>query len=104
DLAIVLRAGSLPAPVKIMENRTVGPSLGHDSIEQGKVSIMIGIVLVIIAMLLYYKFSGVIANVVLVLNVFFIMAMLSLFGATLTLPGIAGIVLTVGMAVDANVL
>ncbi len=104
DLAIVLRAGSLPAPVKIMENRTVGPSLGHDSIEQGKMSIMIGILLVIVAMLLYYKMSGFIANVVLVLNVVFIMAMLSLFGATLTLPGIAGIVLTVGMAVDANVL
>ncbi len=104
DLAIVLRAGSLPAPVRIMENRTVGPSLGQDSIDQGKMSILIGMVLVVLAMLLYYKASGLVANIVLVLNLLFIMAMLSLFGATLTLPGIAGIVLTVGMAVDANVL
>jgi len=104
DLAIVLRAGSLPAPVNILENRTVGPSLGQDSINQGIMSILIGGLLVVLAMLIYYKVSGLVANVVLVLNVIFIMAMLSIFGATLTLPGIAGIVLTIGMAVDANVL
>ena len=104
DLAIVLRAGSLPAPVKIMENRTVGPSLGQDSINQGIMSILIGSVLVILAMFLYYRLSGLVANLVLILNIVFIMAMLSIFGATLTLPGLAGIVLTVGMAVDANVL
>ena len=104
DLAIVLRAGSLPAPVNIMENRTVGPSLGQDSINQGIMSILIGSFLVILAMLAYYKFSGLVANFVLILNIVFIMAILSIFGATLTLPGLAGIVLTVGMAVDANVL
>ncbi len=104
DLAIVLRAGSLPAPVKILENRTVGPSLGRDSINQGIVSILVGGLLVILAMAVYYNLSGLIANTVLILNVFFIMAVLSLFKATLTLPGIAGIVLTIGMAVDANVL
>ncbi len=104
DLAIILRAGSLPAPVVILENRTVGPSLGQDSINQGILSVLIGGLLVVVAMLIYYKLSGLVANFVLVLNLVFIMAMLSIFGATLTLPGIAGIVLTVGMAVDANVL
>ncbi len=104
DLAIVLRAGSLPAPVKILENRTVGPSLGQDSIDKGIKSILVGGVLVVIAMVIYYQLSGVVAVVALLLNLFFISAMLSLFGATLTLPGLAGIVLTVGMAVDANVL
>ncbi|MBW2452261.1 MAG: protein translocase subunit SecD [Deltaproteobacteria bacterium] len=104
DLAIVLRAGSLPAPVNILENRTVGPSLGQDSIDQGIMSVLIGSLAVFAAMLIYYRFSGLVANVVLVLNLVFIMAMLSIFKATLTLPGIAGIVLTVGMAVDANVL
>jgi preprotein translocase subunit SecD len=104
DLAIVLRAGSLPAPVQILENRTVGPSLGQDSINQGILSVLIGGLLVVVAMLIYYKLSGLVANVVLVLNVIFILAMLTIFGATLTLPGIAGIVLTIGMAVDANVL
>ena len=104
DLAIVLRAGSLPAPVNILENRTVGPSLGHDSIEQGIDSIIIGAVLVIAMMLIYYRGAGLVANVALVLNIVFIMALLSMFKATLTLPGIAGIVLTVGMAVDANVI
>jgi preprotein translocase subunit SecD len=104
DLAIVLRAGSLPAPVHILENRTVGPSLGRDSINQGIVSVVVGGLLVILAMAVYYNLSGLIANIVLLLNIFFIMAMLSLFEATLTLPGIAGIVLTIGMAVDANVL
>lgn len=104
DLAIVLRAGSLPAPVKILENRTVGPSLGQDSIDKGIKSILIGGLLVIIAIAVYYQLSGIVAVVALVLNLVFISAMLSMFGATLTLPGLAGIVLTVGMAVDANVL
>nr|WP_320116331.1 protein translocase subunit SecD [uncultured Desulfuromonas sp.] len=104
DLAIVLRAGSLPAPVKILEDRTVGPSLGHDSISKGINSVVIGAVLVVLMMLIYYRGAGLVANVALALNLLFIMAMLSLFKATLTLPGLAGIVLTVGMAVDANVL
>jgi preprotein translocase subunit SecD len=104
DLAIVLRAGSLPAPVNILEDRTVGPSLGRDSIQQGFMSVVIGGILVILAMAIYYRKAGLVANFVLILNLVFIMAMLSLFKATLTLPGIAGIVLTVGMAVDANVL
>ncbi|MEJ2201176.1 MAG: protein translocase subunit SecD, partial [Desulfuromonadaceae bacterium] len=104
DLAIVLRAGSLPAPVQSLENRTVGPSLGRDSINQGIVSIIVGGLLVILAMAVYYNLSGLVADLVLILNVFFIMALLSMFKATLTLPGIAGVVLTIGMAVDANVL
>lgn len=104
DLAIILRAGSLPAPVKILENRTVGPSLGQDSIDKGIKSILVGGLLVVIAMIIYYQMSGVIAVTALLLNLLFISAMLSMFGATLTLPGLAGIVLTVGMAVDANVL
>ena len=104
DLAIVLRAGSLPAPVKIPEDRTVGPSLGRDSIRQGIISVIIGGILVVLGMVVYYSLSGLVADMALVLNLVFIMAMLTLFKATLTLPGIAGIVLTVGMAVDANVL
>jgi len=104
DLAIILRAGSLPAPVKILEDRTVGPSLGQDSIDRGINSVLIGAVLVVLMMLVYYRGAGLVANVALLLNLFFIMAMLSMFKATLTLPGLAGIVLTVGMAVDANVL
>jgi preprotein translocase subunit SecD len=104
DLAIVLRAGSLPAPVSIMENRTVGPSLGLDSISKGIKSVIVGGILVVVAMVIYYQLSGVVAVIALVLNLIFISALLALLGATLTLPGIAGIVLTVGMAVDANVL
>jgi preprotein translocase subunit SecD len=104
DLAIVLRAGSLPAPVEILENRTVGPSLGQDSIDQGILSIWVGALLVVLVIIVYYQLSGVVAISALILNLFFIAAMLSLLGATLTLPGLAGIVLTVGMAVDANVL
>jgi preprotein translocase subunit SecD len=104
DLAIVLRAGSLPAPVKILEDRTVGPSLGRDSINKGIFSVIIGGILVVAAIGLYYKWSGLVANIALILNLVFILALLSLFKATLTLPGIAGIVLTVGMAVDANVI
>lgn len=104
DLAIVLRAGALPAPVKILEKRTVGPSLGHDSIEKGFKSMVIGGIAVILFMVIYYGLSGIIADMALLLNVLFIMSALALFGATLTLPGIAGMILTIGMAVDANVL
>jgi len=104
DLAIVLRAGALPAPVKILEERTVGPSLGRDSIRKGFRSTIIGGIAVVLFMALYYGLSGVIADVALILNVVLIMSGLAFFGATLTLPGIAGIILTIGMSVDANVL
>lgn len=104
DLAIVLRAGALPAPVKIIEERTVGPSLGKDSIEKGFKSMLIGGIIVLLFMVVYYGLSGIIADMALVLNIVFIMAGLAFFGATLTLPGIAGIILTIGMSVDANVL
>lgn len=104
DLAIILRAGALPAPVIILENRTVGPSLGRDSIEKGVNSIAIGTAFVIIFILIYYRLSGLVANVALFLNLILIMGALAYFGASLTLPGIAGIILTVGMAIDANVL
>ncbi len=104
DLAIVLRAGALPAPVTIAEERTVGPSLGRDSIESGTRSFLIGGLLVIIFMLIYYRLVGVIADVALLINVIVLMGVLAGFQATLTLPGIAGLVLTLGMAVDANVL
>ena len=103
-LALLLRAGALAAPIYIIEERTVGPSLGQDNIDQGMNSVIIGFVLVLIFMALYYKAFGLIADVALALNLVLIVAMLSLLQATLTLPGIAGIVLTVGMAVDANVL
>ena len=104
DLAIVLRAGALPAPVKILENISVGPTLGEDSITAGKRAIMIGGALVIVFMVLYYKVSGLVADLALLFNLLFIMGTLAYFGATLTLPGLAGMALTVGMAVDANVL
>ena len=104
DLAIVLRAGSLPAPVEIIEERTVGPSLGHDSITKGLYSMLVGGLLVLLFMVVYYKGAGLIADFVLVLNILLIAGGLAAFGATLTLPGIAGIILTIGMAVDANVL
>ena len=104
DLALLLRAGALRAPVEIVEERTVGPSLGKDNIEKGFNSVMIGFVLVLIFMVVYYKLFGLLANVALTANLVIIIAVLSLMQATLTLPGIAGIVLTVGMAVDANVL
>ncbi len=104
DLAIVLRAGALPAPVKILEERTVGPSLGRDSIRAGIVAIIVGGIVVLIFMVVYYGLSGFLANLALVLNLVIIMGVLAGFGATLTLPGIAGLILTVGMAVDANVL
>jgi preprotein translocase subunit SecD len=104
DLAIVLRAGSLPAPVTILENRTVGPSLGRDSINQGMLAVVLAVILVVVATIIYYRVAGVVATVALGLNLLFMLACLSLFKATLTLPGIAGIALTLGMAVDANVL
>lgn len=104
DLAIVLRAGALPAPVKILEERTVGPSLGTDSIRKGIYSMCIGGILVILFMVVYYKGSGLLADFALCLNILLIAAGLAGFQATLTLPGIAGIILTIGMAVDANVL
>ncbi|MGE4268530.1 MAG: protein translocase subunit SecD [Deferribacterales bacterium] len=104
DLAIVLRAGSLPAPVKIEENRTVGPSLGQDSINAGVKASAIGFVLIVVFMGIYYRWSGWVANIALFTNFVIILGVMAQFGATLTLPGIAGIILTVGMAVDANVL
>ncbi len=104
DLGIILRAGALPAPVNIVEERTVGPSLGRDSIDAGLRAGWIGAVAVLLFMLLYYRFSGLIAVIGLSLNLFFLFAGLAAFKSTLTLPGIAGIALTVGMAIDANVL
>ncbi len=104
DLAIVLKAGALPAPVMIVEERSVGPSLGADSVRKGIRSIMYGGIAVLFFMLVYYSLSGLIANLALVLNLIILLAVLSAFRATLTLPGLAGIVLTVGTAVDANVL
>ncbi|MDX1796158.1 MAG: protein translocase subunit SecD [Hydrogenovibrio sp.] len=104
DLALLLRAGALAAPMEIVEERTVGPSLGQDNIDQGFLSVIVGFILVLIVMAWRYKTFGMIANIALTLNLLLIVAVLSLLQATLTLPGIAGIVLTVGMAVDANVL
>ena len=104
DLSIVLRAGALPAPVEIAEERTVGPSLGSDSIRQGVMSFIVGITLVIAFMIFYYKGAGVLADVALVFHILFLLAILAALQAVLTLPGIAGIVLIAGMAVDANVL
>ncbi|MFK7889027.1 MAG: protein translocase subunit SecD [Gammaproteobacteria bacterium] len=104
DLAILLRAGALAAPVYVVEERTVGPTLGQDNIARGKLAIQIGFLLVVIFMLVYYKMFGLFANFALLANVVIIVGVLSLLQASLTLPGIAGIVLTVGMAVDANVL
>jgi preprotein translocase subunit SecD len=104
DLAIVLRAGSLPASVNILQKWTVSPTLGSDSIKKGITSILFGFSLVIVFMIFYFRLSGFVANIALILNLVIIMAVLALFQATLTLPGIAGIVLTIGMAVDANVL
>ena len=104
DLAIVLRAGALPAPVQVVEERSIGPSLGQDSIDQGMDSIIIGMILVLIFMAIYYRLFGLVANIALAFNMLLILAAMSMIGSTLTLPGIAGIVLTIGMAVDANVL
>ncbi len=104
DLALLLRAGALAAPVEIVEERTVGPSLGQANIDQGFMSVMIGFALVLVFMVVYYRTFGLFANAALAMNLVLLVAVLSLFQATLTLPGVAGIVLTVGMAVDANVL
>ena len=104
DLAIVLRAGALPAPVKIIEQRTVGPSLGQDSIQKGILSILISAVLIVLFMIFYYRLSGVVADIALILNIVLVLAVLAILRATLTLPGIAGLVLSIGMAVDANIL
>ena len=104
DLALLLRAGAFAAPIEIIEERTVGPSLGRENIRQGVQSVLIGLALVLAFMIFYYRKFGLIANLALVLNLVLLIAVLSVFQATLTLPGVAGIVLTVGMAVDANVL
>jgi preprotein translocase subunit SecD len=104
NLSLLLRAGALAAPVDIVEERTVGPSLGQDNIDKGMLSFMVGFGLVVLFMIVYYRLCGIFANVALIFNVFIIIAILSMLQATLTLPGIAGIILTVGMSVDANVL
>lgn len=104
DLALVLRSGALPVPVEIEQERTVGPSLGKESIDKGKTSMIIGTILVIIFMVFFYRLQGVVADIALLLNMLFIMGFLSAFGVTLTLPGIAGLVLTLGMAVDGNII
>jgi preprotein translocase subunit SecD len=104
NLALLLRAGALAAPIEIVEERTIGPSLGQDNIDQGFRSVLIGLLLVVIFMAIYYRVFGLVADVVLMVNLVMIVAILSMLQATLTMPGIAGIVLTVGMAVDANVL
>jgi preprotein translocase subunit SecD len=104
DLALLLRAGALPAPLVVLEERTVGPGLGADSIEAGKLASVIGLVLVLVFMVIAYGLFGVFANIALFFNITLLIGALSALQATLTLPGIAGIVLTVGMAVDANVL
>ncbi|HDL18469.1 MAG TPA: protein translocase subunit SecD, partial [Bacteroidetes bacterium] len=104
EIAIVLRAGALPAPIHIIEERTVGPSLGADSIRKGTLSAVIGFAVVVLFMIFYYRMSGFIADIALIMNLLIIMAVLAGFQFTLTLPGVAGIILTIGMAVDANVL
>jgi len=104
DLALLLRSGALPAPLKIIEERTVGPDLGEDSIKSGSISLIIGFLLVVAYMIFKYRFFGLIANTALIINLVLLLGLLTMLGATLTLPGIAGIILTVGMAVDANVL
>ena len=104
DLALLLRAGALPAAIYPVEERTVGPTLGKENIKRGMISLEVGMGLILVLMLVYYRFFGLVANIALILNLIFLGALLSIIGATLTLPGMAGIVLTVGMAVDANVL
>ena len=104
QLAIVLRAGALPAPVTIIEKRTIGPSLGEDSIKSGIKASLVGFIFIVLFMSIYYRFSGIISSVALFLNLVFLLALMSYFSATLTLPGIAGIILSLAMAVDANVL
>ncbi len=104
DLEIVLKAGALPAPVEIIEKNVVGPTMGSDSIYKGLVSSLVGLALVLVIMFIYYKISGLIADIALVFNLFFLLAVMAGLGATLTMPGIAGIILTVGISVDANIL
>ena len=104
DLSLLLRSGALPAPLNIIEERTVGPDLGQDSIDAGMIALIIGFLLVIIFIFIKYKIFGLITNITLIINLLILLGILTLFEATLTLPGIAGIILTVGMAVDANVL
>ena len=104
DLALLLRSGALPAPLNIIEERTVGPDLGKDSIKAGIIALIIGFILVILFIFIKYKIFGLITNFTLIVNLFLLIGILTIFEATLTLPGIAGIILTVGMAVDANVL
>jgi len=104
DIAIVLRAGSLPAPVKIIEERIVGPSLGADSVKAGTYSVLLGLALILVFIPVYYKLSGLIADFALIWNILLVLAVLASLGATLTLPGIAALILTVGMSVDANVI
>ncbi len=104
DLALLLRSGALPAPLNIIEERTVGPDLGQDSINAGMIALMIGFVLVVLFIFAKYRIFGLITNITLIINLFLLIGVLTIFEATLTLPGIAGIILTVGMAVDANVL
>jgi preprotein translocase subunit SecD len=104
DLALVLRSGSLPASVQYLEERTVGPSLGRDSIRQGVRSGLLGLLLITLFMLVYYRLAGVNAIAALILNVVLLLGIMAYFGAVMTLPGIAGVILTIGMAVDANVL
>jgi preprotein translocase subunit SecD len=104
NLAVVLRAGAMPAPVKIMEQRTVGPSLGQDSMKKGTMAAIVALALVMIFMVVYYRFSGLIACGTLIINMLFVLGMMAAINQTLTLPGIAGLILNIGMAVDANVL
>ena len=104
DISIVLRAGALPAPVTIAEQRTVGPSLGRDSVKAGKTSVFWAFTIVFLFMLWYYRASGGIADLAMMINMFLLLAILAMFQFTLTMPGIAGMILTIGMAVDANVL
>jgi len=104
DLALVLRAGALPARLEIIEERTVGPSLGQDSIDQGEVAGIVGMIFVILVMILYYRTAGVLAVLALAVYAVLVLGGLAAFGFTLTLPGMAGLILSVGMAVDANVL
>jgi preprotein translocase subunit SecD len=104
DLSLLLRAGALAAPIEIVEERTIGPSLGKENIRTGFLSVMYGLLAILVFMVFYYRVFGIVADIALVLNLVLMVAILSLFQATLTLPGVAGILLTVGMAVDANVL
>lgn len=104
DIAIALRSGALPAPMFLLEKRSVGPSLGADSIRAAMIALIMGAVLVVVFMAFYYGIAGIIADIAMVVNIFLVIAVMALFGATLTLPGMAGIILTVGMAVDANVI